>query len=74
MAGGLKELVDGDTDYAADGEEEEGDDDDDGGVPPHVVLQSVVSCQLQQGATEEAPCEETFLGGADPGLRTLWGN
>ena len=69
MAGGLKELVDGDTDYAADGEEEEGDDDEDGDVPPHVVLQLVVSGQLEEGTTEETPCEEAFLGGTDPGLK-----
>ena len=68
MAGGLKELVDGDTDYAADGEEEEGDDDEDGGVPPQVVLHSIVGGQLKEGPPEEAPGEEAFLSGADPRL------
>ena len=61
--------MDGDPQDAADGEEEEGDDDEDGDVPPHVVLQFVVSSQLEQGTTEEAPGEEAFLGGADPGLK-----
>ena len=60
--------MDGDAQDAADGEEEEGDDDEDGDVPPHVVLQLVVGRQLQQRTTEEAPGEEAFLGGADPGL------
>ena len=61
--------MDGDAQDAADGEEEEGDDDEDGDVPPHVVLQFVVSSQLEQGTTEETPGEEAFLGGADPGLK-----
>ena len=61
--------MDGDPQDAADGEEEEGDDDEDGDVPPHVVLQLVVSGQLEEGTTEETPCEEAFLGGTDPGLK-----
>ena len=63
--------MDGDPQDAADGEEEEGDDDDDGDVPPHVVLQFVMSRQLEEGTTEETPGEEAFLGGADPGLELL---
>ena len=66
--------MDGDPQDATDGEEEEGDDDEDGDVPPHVVLQFVVCGQLEEATTEEAPGEETFLGGADPRLRTLGGN
>ena len=60
--------MDGHAEYTTDGEEEEGDDDEDGGVPPHVMLQSVVGCQLQQGPAVEAPGEEALLGGADPRL------
>ena len=60
--------MDGHAEYTTDGEEEEGDDDEDGGVPPHVMLQSVVCRQLQQGPAVEAPGEEALLGGADPRL------
>ena len=65
--------MDGHPQDAADGEEEEGDDDEDGDVPPHVVLQFVVGGQLEEATTEETPGEETFLGGADPGLEDIMG-
>ena len=68
MSGGLYELVDGDTEDAADGEEDEGDEDDDGGVAPEVVAELVVCRQLEEAAAEKCPGEETLLGRAHPGL------
>ena len=68
LSGCLYELVDGDTEDAADGEEDEGDEDDDGGVAPEVVAELVVGRQLQEAAAEERPGEETLFSRTNPGL------
>ena len=69
LSGGLYEFVDGDTEDATDAEEDKGDEDDDCWVSPEVVTELVMSGELKEAAAEERPGEETFFGGAHPGLK-----
>ena len=61
--------MNGYSEHSTDGDCYQGDQDDDGAVSPEIVVELIVRCQLDQGTTKEAPCEEAFLGSTHPRLK-----
>ena len=52
-----------------DNKKKESDQDYYRGVSTQVVLEFIVRGQLKKRSPKETPCEETFFGSTDPGLK-----